>query len=110
MLRVDTIPPSLALAQAAIESGYGASRFAVEGNALFGQWRTGGGLRPSDQPAHLSDYGIATFASPLQSVAAYAHNLNTFASYRDFRAARARHVGQTPEAALELCVGRRSAG
>ena len=87
--RVDAIPPSLALAQAAVESGYGTSRFAIEGNALFGQWRTGGGLRPRAQPAHLSAFGIATFATPLDSVAAYAHNLNTFAAYRDFRARRA---------------------
>jgi Bax protein len=95
--RVDTIPPSLALAQAAVESGYGSSRFAVEGNALYGQWRTGGGLRPRAQPEHLSNFGIATFLSPLHSVAAYAHNLNTFPAYRDFRAMR---TEQSSRAAL----------
>lgn len=97
--RVDTIPPSLALAQAAIESGYGSSRFAVEGNALFGQWRTGGGLRPREQRAHLSRFGIAAFKSPLHSVRAYAHNLNTFPAYRGFRALRAK---QAPRDTLAL--------
>ncbi len=100
--RVDTIPPSLALAQAAVESGYGSSRFAVEGNALYGQWRTGGGLRPHAQPEHLSGFGIATFLSPLHSVAAYARNLNTFPAYRGFRAMRAKQGSNTAQNSLAL--------
>ena len=91
--RVDTILPSLALAQAAIESGYGSSRFAVQGNALYGQWRTGGGMRPQAQPGHLSNFGVAAFSSPLHSVAAYARNLNTFPAYSDFRNMRAQQRG-----------------
>ena len=93
--RVDTIPPSLALAQAAIESGYGSSRFAIRGNALYGQWRTAGGMRPRAQPEHLSGFGIATFSSPLHSVAAYARNLNTFPAYRGFRDLRATQGGNS---------------
>lgn len=96
--RVDTIPPSLALAQAAVESGYGTSRFAVAGNALFGQWGTGGGIRPRAQrPEHLP-FRVAEFASPLRSAIAYARNLNTFPAYRGFRLRRAaiRSAGRTP--------------
>ncbi len=100
--RVDTIPPSLALAQAAVESGYGSSRFAVQGNALYGQWRKGGGLRQQAQPEHLSGFGIATFRSPLHSVAAYARNLNSHPAYRHFRALRARQSGGTAQNALAL--------
>lgn len=102
LLRVDAIPPSIALAQAAVESAYGSSRFAVEGNALYGQWRTGGGLRPLAQPEHLAGFGIATFSSPLHSVAAYVHNLNTFPAYRAFRAARARHASGSAQSSLAL--------
>jgi len=82
--RVDIIPPSLALVQAAIESGWGSSRFAREGNALFGQWTTGEGLK-----AQGSDARLAAFATPTKSVAAYCLNLNTHRSYTQFRHARA---------------------
>jgi uncharacterized FlgJ-related protein len=84
-IRVDIIPPSLTLVQAAIESAWGSSRFAQEGNALFGQWTTPGqGIK-----AEKSDAWLATFANPHDSVAAYCLNLNTHPSYSVFRVTRA---------------------
>jgi len=87
--RVDIIPPSLALAQGAIESAYALSRFAVEGNALFGQWRYGKGLKPEDQRKALGDYRIARFKTPYESVRGYAQNLNSNPAYKAFRQLRA---------------------
>jgi Bax protein len=89
--RVDVIPPSLALAQAAEESGWGTSRFAQEGRALFGQ-RThanGIGLVPA---AHAAEAGIKvkSFDELLDGVRSYARNLNTHNAYADFRQLRAR--------------------
>lgn len=86
--RVDVIPVSMALAQAAYESAYASSRFAREGNALFGQWRWGSGLLPAEQRSDLGDYRIADFDSPLDSMAAFARNLNTHHAYVDFRTLR----------------------
>jgi uncharacterized FlgJ-related protein len=88
--RVDIIPPSLVLAQAAEESGWGTSRFAFTGNALFGQWTwDSNGIRPEQQREQNGDYRIAAFDSPLESVRAHALNLNTHRAYRNFRAKRA---------------------
>ncbi len=88
--RIDIIPPSLALAQAAFESGYGASRFTSSGNALFGQWDWGhDALRPENQRDGLGDYGIRVFEQPLDSVKAYIRNLNTHRTYEEFRKLRA---------------------
>jgi uncharacterized FlgJ-related protein len=88
--RVDTIPPSLVLAQAAEESGWGTSRFAAEGNALFGMWTWGGkGVVPLQQRSDLGNYKIAYYETPLQSVVAYMNNLNTHQAYRELRARRA---------------------
>lgn len=86
--RVDIIPPSMALGQAAYESAYATSRFAMEGNALFGQWRWGSGLLPAEQRHELGDYRIADFETPLDSMAAFALNLNTNMAYVDFRIMR----------------------
>lgn len=96
--RVDIIPPSLALAQGAIESAYALSRFAVEGNALFGQWRFGKGLKPEKQRTALGDYRIASFKTPFDSVRSYAQNLNSNPAYRAFRQLRAeaRQAGHIP--------------
>ena len=89
--RVDIVPASLVLAQAAEESGWGTSRFAFTGNALFGQWTwSGKGIRPAEQRAGKGDYKIAAFDAPLQSVQAHARNLNSHRAYADFRAERAR--------------------
>ena len=90
LLRVDIVPPSLTLAQAAEESGWGTSRFAFTGNALFGQWTWGGkGMRPAAQRSGKGDYKIAAFDAPLQSVESHARNLNSHKAYREFRQRRA---------------------
>lgn len=99
LMRVDIVPPSLALAQAAEESGWGTSRFARQGNALFGQWTTGreNGLVPQDRPEGAT-HVVKSFDRLVDAVAAYAHNLNTHAAYAEFRAQRAqqRRLGRTP--------------
>ncbi len=100
--RVDIVPPSLALAQGAIESAYALSRFAVEGNALFGQWTYGKGLKPEEQREDLGDYRVRSFRTPIASVRGYALNLNTNPAYRPFRAIRsaARKAGQVPRGSV----------
>jgi uncharacterized FlgJ-related protein len=88
--RVDIVPPSIILAQGAIESGWGTSRFAVEGNALFGQWSfSKTALKPKEQRHNLGNYGLATFKTPLDAVRAYLLNLNTHPAYLEFRQLRA---------------------
>jgi len=87
--RVDIIPPSMALAQAAEESGWGTSRFVREGNAVFGQWTFSGtgNLVPADRDEDKK-HRIRAFDSLLDSVRAYARNLNTHAAYRKLRSLR----------------------
>ncbi len=88
--KLDIIPAGLALGQAAYESGYGTSRFAVEGNALFGQWTFGGkGLVPQQQRKSLGDHRIAAFDWPFDSVRGYFINLMSHPAYDDFRRLRA---------------------
>ena len=88
--RVDTLPPSLVLAQAAEESGWGTSRFAAAGNALFGMWTWDDkGVTPLQQRSELGNYKIASYETPLESVVAYMHNLNTHQAYKGLRARRA---------------------
>ena len=85
-----TVPPSLVLAQAAEESGWGTSRFAVEGNALFGMWTWDDeGIRPEQQRSEHGDHKIASYKTPMESVMAYMRNLNTHRSYDTLRARRA---------------------
>ena len=88
-IRMDEIPTSLAIAQAAKETGWGTSRFAQEGNALFGQWTwSGEGLKPAgadDDQTHK----VMKFKVLQASVRAYHRNLNTHNSYKRFRSARA---------------------
>jgi uncharacterized FlgJ-related protein len=99
MVRVDAVPPSLALGQAAYESGYGTSRFAREGNALFGQWTYGGkGMQPRQKRASKGDYGVAAYDWPLESVRGYMQNLNTHRAYQKLRDGRAaaRSQGRVP--------------
>lgn len=89
LARVDILPPSLTLAQAAEESGWATSRFAQEGNAFFGQWDfTGNGMKPRAQRKELGDYGVARFDSPLASVEAYMLNINSNSSYQKLRILR----------------------
>jgi len=88
--RMDIVPVSLALAQAAKETGWGTSRFAQQGNALFGQWTwSGEGLKPKD--AEKSEgHKVMRFNVLQASVRAYQRNINTHSSYEDFRLARAK--------------------
>ncbi len=87
-IRMDEIPVSLAIAQAAKETGWGTSRFALKGNALFGQWTwDGDGLRP-ENAEEGEDHKVMRFHSLQLSVRAYLRNLNTHSSYRDLRKAR----------------------
>jgi Bax protein len=89
LARVDILPPSLTLAQAAEESGWATSRFAQEGNAFFGQWDfTGNGMKPRAHRKELGDYGVARFDSPLASVEAYMLNINSNSSYQKLRILR----------------------
>jgi len=87
--RVDEIPPSLALAQAANETAWGTSRFAQDGNNLFGQWcySDGCGLVPSRR-REGDIHEVRSFDSVRDSVQAYIHNLNTFPSYQMLRRIR----------------------
>jgi len=90
LMRVDIVPASLSLAQAASESGWGTSRFAAEGNSLFGQWTWGKGLKPTEQrTSKLGDYRVAAFDSTAQAAYSYALNLNTARAYRGLRLKRA---------------------
>jgi len=90
LYKLDVIPAGLVLGQAAYESGYGTSRFAVEGNALFGQWTFGGeGLVPEQQRKQLGDHRIASFAWPFDSVRGYFINLSSHPAYEELRRIRA---------------------
>ena len=89
-MRMDIVPVSIALAQAANESGWGTSRFALEGNALFGQWTwSKKGISPKDADSN-SSHKILQFQILKASVRAYKNNLNTHNAYAEFREARAR--------------------
>ncbi len=88
-VRMDEIPVSLAIAQAAKETGWGTSRFAQKGNALFGQWTwSGNGIRPAGADSS-SKHKVASFKVLKASVKAYQRNLNTHSSYKKFRKERA---------------------
>jgi len=88
-VRMDIIPPSIAIAQAAIESGWGTSRFALEGNAMFGQWTwSKNGIEPTDKSKN-QNHKILKFSMLRSSVKAYKNNLNTHNGYKEFREKRA---------------------
>ena len=87
--RMDEVPVSLAIAQAAKETGWGTSRFAQKGNALFGQWTwSGNGIKPAGAESN-STHKVASFKVLKSSVKAYLRNLNTHSSYKKFRKERA---------------------
>ena len=89
-MRMDIIPVSIAIAQAANESGWGTSRFALEGNALFGQWTwSKKGISPKNKDPDQS-HKILQFQILKASVRAYKNNLNTHNAYQEFREARAK--------------------
>ena len=88
-VRMDEIPVSLAIAQAAKETGWGTSRFAQKGNALFGQWTwSGNGIKPAAADNN-STHKVASFKVLKASVKAYHRNINTHSSYKNFRRERA---------------------
>ena len=88
-IRMDEIPVSLAIAQAAKETGWGTSRFALEGNALFGQWTfSGDGIKPKSSDNDKT-HKVMKFQILKASVRAYQRNLNTHSSYKKFRKLRA---------------------
>lgn len=90
LLRVDTIPPAMVLAQAAVESGWGTSRFAEEAHNLFGQWcyQQGCGLVPARRAAGAT-HEVKKFNSVEESLMAYFNNINTHNAYRPWRQLRA---------------------
>jgi Bax protein len=88
-IRMDEVPVSMAIAQAAKETGWGTSRFAQEGNALFGQWTwSGEGIKPA-AAGNDTNHKVMKFKVLQASVKAYQRNLNTHSSYRGFRSTRA---------------------
>ena len=88
-IRMDIVPVSLAIAQAAKETGWGTSRFALEGNALFGQWTySKNGLEPKDNVS--GNHKVMKFNVLQASVRAYKRNLNSHRVYGDFRNERAK--------------------
>ena len=107
LYRLDVVPAGLALGQAAYESGYGTSRFAADGNALFGQWTYGGGgMAPENKRKEKGNYGVAAFDWPFDSVRGYFLNLMSHPAYEDFRRLRAelRAAGE-PFSSLRLADG-----
>ena len=89
-MRMDIIPVSIAVAQAANESGWGTSRFALEGNALFGQWTwSKKGISPKNKDPD-QNHKILQFQILKASVRAYKNNLNTHNAYKEFREVRAK--------------------
>lgn len=91
LTHVDAIPPSLALAQAAKESGWGTSRFATEGNNFFGErcWEAGCGIVP-DERSDAGSFEVRRFESVEASVSSYMRNINTHPDYAPLRESRAR--------------------
>ncbi len=105
--RLDLIPPSLILAQAANESAWGTSRFAKEGNNLFGQWcfTEGCGLVPLSRKDGAS-HEVARFSSPYYSVRSYIQNLNRHPTYEPVRDIRTRaRAADQPLSGLEMAKG-----
>jgi Bax protein len=95
--RMNIIPPSLALAQAAIESGWGTSRFARKGNALYGEWiwpkkgRTDRGITPTSREEG-KNHQIKKFNSIFDAVNSYMKNLNIHRAYQMLRFSRAKNI------------------
>lgn len=105
-LRVDIIPKGMVLAQAAAESGWGTSRFAVQANNIFGQWcyRQGCGLVPSNR-REGAKHEVQKFATVNDAVDAYYRNINTHRAYRELRQKRAQLRKQDLPITGEVLVG-----
>ncbi len=105
--RLDKVPPSLALAQAANESAWGTSRFSLEGYNYFGQWcfTKGCGIVPSSRDTGKT-HEVASFGTPRQSVESYMQNLNRHNAYKDLRLIRERLRDQgEPITGVALAAG-----
>ena len=105
--RIDVIPPSLVLAQAATESAYGTSRFARRANNLFGEWTflPGTGMVPLERPEGAT-YEIRRFPNVAASLHSYMRNINTHWAYRNFRHNRAQlRADGKPVRGLDLADG-----
>lgn len=105
--RVDVVPAALALAQAAIESGWGRSRFARLGNNIYGEWcfTPGCGIVPQDRNPGAT-HEIADFDTPAGSIASYLRNLNTHTAYSEWRVLRRQQrAAGIPLDAHELAAG-----
>lgn len=105
--QIDIVPPSLVLAQAAIESGWGTSRFAKKANNLFGHWcfSEGCGLIPKARPDGKI-HEVAKFESVNESIRSYLKNLNSFHRYEDFRTLRSQStLKQSGTGVLKLLPG-----
>jgi len=107
--RVDTIPVALALAQAAVESGWGTSRFALQGNSLFGEWtfsrKKSAGLRPEDRDEGAT-HSVRAFPDIRASVRSYMHTLNAGFAYGKLRLMRERMRREgRPLDAVSLAAG-----
>jgi len=110
LARVDIIPLEMALVQAANESAWGQSRFALQGNNYFGQWcyKKGCGIVPK-QRAVNARHEVRRFANARQSVRAYLRNINTSPAYAEFRSIRhSLRVQSKPLDAQVLVVGLKS--
>ncbi len=105
-LRVDIIPKGMALAQAAVESGWGTSRFAVQANNIFGQWcfRKGCGLVPKNR-REGAKHEVQKFATVNEAIDAYYRNINTHRAYRELRQKRAQLRKQDLPITGEVLVG-----
>ena len=110
LFKLDVIPAGLVLGQAAYESGYGTSRFAAKGNALFGQWTFGNeGMIPEHQRKELGDHRVASFKWLFDSVRSYFINLSSHPAYEDFRHLRAKlKAAGKPVSSIELAEGLKS--
>lgn len=106
LLSINSIPPSMVLAQAAIESGWGTSRFAKKGNNLFGHWcfERGCGLVPASRDDNKS-HEVAKFKSINESIRAYLKNLNSFHRYEEFRKLRDRTMENNKVDVFKLIPG-----
>ena len=90
--KINTIPISMILAQAIIESGWGSSRFAQQGNALFGEWtwKNHTGIKPKGNLD--ANFSVKNFSNLLDSVNSYILNLNTHPAYKDLRNYREKQI------------------
>jgi Bax protein len=99
-LRVRPVPVSIALVQSVIESGWGTSRFAIQGNAVYGQWAWSqdAGIKPEE--ARYENVVVRSFTNLFDSVRAYMHNLNTHPAYKKFRRTRKNTTGEPTKARI----------